>query len=140
MASQTPNTPLLRRMFNGAPLLVRLLASPECTREMPIRDVDPNVSGPSGKTPLYYDMHHSTTALAELLLAHGAKVEPALCFVTVDRHRTAGKLTTKSLLDKGLDPNITSESWGTPLQLAVFAGNPSIVKLTLDAGGDSAVQ
>lgn len=78
--------------------------------------------------------------MAELLLAHGAKLDPALLFITVDRHRSAGELMTKFLLDKGLDPNTTSERWGTLLHLAVSGGNPRIVKLLLDAGADSTVQ
>lgn len=76
------------------------------------------------------------TSLAELLLAYGAKLDPDLLFVTAAPRRQYGELMAKFLLDKGLDPNPISAEWGTPLHLAVYASNPNIVKLLLDASAD----
>lgn len=73
---------------------------------------------------------------AELLLEYGAKLESDFLFITAAPRRTYGLLMTKFLLDRGADPNVTSQEWGTPLHLAVYAKNPNIVKLLLDAGAD----
>jgi ankyrin repeat protein len=43
---------------------------------------------------------------------------------------------TSLLLRKGLDPNIESAEWGTPLHCAVRTGKPDTVKALLDTGAN----
>jgi ankyrin repeat protein len=126
------------RLSNGEPLL-GALADPACARELLSRGADPNVCDPDGKTPLFRAIQSSkteNTSLLELLLEHGAKLEPDLLFAAVAPRVRHQELMTKFLLAKGLDPNTTNAEWGTPLHLAVYAVRPNIVKLLLDAGAD----
>lgn len=76
------------------------------------------------------------TTLLELYLAYGANLEPNLLFLAVDVRVPHGDLKTKFLLDRGLDPNITSPEWGTPLHRAIYATQTKAVKVLLDAGAD----
>ncbi|CZT07635.1 uncharacterized protein RAG0_13019 [Rhynchosporium agropyri] len=75
-----------------------------------------------GKNPLERTMGDRPAApvLAELLLAHGARLEPELLFLPLVGRKSSGTVMTKFLLDRGLDPNTISETWGTPLHLAVY--------------------
>jgi ankyrin repeat protein len=111
-----------------------------CTSEMLSRGANPDVSGPRTKSPLCRAMINGNEPLAELLLAHGAKLEPDLLFVTTGPRRLHGERMTKFLLDHGVNPNTTSAEWGTPLHLAVSAKKPNIIKLLLDAGADRSMQ
>ncbi|XMA17506.1 hypothetical protein WAI453_010297 [Rhynchosporium graminicola] len=74
------------------------------------------------KNPLERTMGDRPAApvLAELLLAHGARLEPELLFLPLVGRKSSGTVMTKFLLDRGLDPNTISETWGTPLHLAVY--------------------
>ena len=54
---------------------------------------------------------------AELLLEYGAKLESDLLFIAAAPRMIYGELITKFLLDRGADPNVTSQEWGTPLHL-----------------------
>lgn len=74
---------------------------------------------------------------AELLLEYGVKLESDFLFITAAPRRTHGELMTKFLLDRDANPNVTSQEWGTPLHLAVYAKKLNIVKLLLHAGTDS---
>ncbi|ESZ90868.1 hypothetical protein SBOR_8737 [Sclerotinia borealis F-4128] len=126
------------RLSSGEPLL-SYLVEPACARELLSRGADPNLCGPSGKSPLFraiISSEEENTALFELLLEYGAKLEPELLFAAVAPRVRHQELKTKFLLAEGLDPNMTNAEWGTPLHLAVYAAKPNIVKLLLEAGTD----
>ncbi|KAH7346869.1 hypothetical protein BKA65DRAFT_595302 [Rhexocercosporidium sp. MPI-PUGE-AT-0058] len=123
----------------GEPVLGFIL-DPSCAREFLTRGTDPNASGPSKTTALYRALDVGEVELAELLVTHGATLEPDLLWATVGLHKRHGELTTKFLLDKSLDPNqVVSEKWGNPLHLAALAAEPKIVKLLLDGGADRTI-
>lgn len=128
------------RLSDGEPLLG--LLNPACARVLLSRGADPNLCGPAGRSPLYYAIQSSKEEsvlieLLDLLLEHGAKLEPGLLFAAVTPRIRHQELVTRYLLDKGLDPSTTTNSeWGTPLHLAVYAAKPNLVKLLMDAGAD----
>ncbi|KAB8238029.1 ankyrin repeat domain-containing protein [Aspergillus alliaceus] len=103
---------------NGIPILVQM-SNPACARELISRGPDPN-----------------HTSLIELLLAHGAKLEPDLLFKAVAPRVPQGEFMTRYILARGLDPNTTSVKWRDPLHRAIHSARPNIVKLLLDAGAD----
>jgi ankyrin repeat protein len=130
------------RLSNGEPLL-GLLVDPACARALLSRGADPNICGPAGYSPLFYAIQSSKEEskplleLLELLLEHGAKLEPDLLFAAVTPRVRHHELMTRFLLAKGLDPSTTiNAEWGTPLHLAVYAAKPNLVKLLMDAGAD----
>lgn len=75
-------------------------------------------------------------SLLELYIVYGANLESDLLFFAAAPRMPQGELLTRFLLGKGLDPNVTSEVWGSPLHRAVYAAKPNIVKLLLGAGAD----
>ncbi|RMJ20767.1 hypothetical protein PHISP_08363 [Aspergillus sp. HF37] len=126
------------RFSSGEPLLPFLI-NPACARELLSRGADPNLCGPKGTPPLgraIVSTREGDLSLLELYLAYGAMLEPRLLFYAVAPRVHQGELMTRFLLGKGLDPNVTSEEWGTPLHRAAYAAKPDIVKLLLDAGAD----
>ncbi|CZT43400.1 uncharacterized protein RSE6_03432 [Rhynchosporium secalis] len=102
--------------------LIGCFPDPACARELLTAGADPDVSGSFRKNPLERTMGDRPAApvLAELLLAHGARLEPELLFLPLVGRKSSGTVMTKFLLDRGLDPNTISEIWGTPLHLAVY--------------------
>ncbi|KAF5855562.1 hypothetical protein ETB97_008986 [Aspergillus alliaceus] len=123
---------------NGEPLL-RFMKNTACARELLSRGADPNRCGPKGVTPLASALGSACeedTYLFELLLAHGAKLEPDLFFYAIRPRVPRGEFKTRFLLAKDLDPNTTSAEWCTPLHRAVYLAKDGIVKLLLDAGAD----
>jgi hypothetical protein len=78
-------------------------------------------------------------SLIELYLEYGARLSSDLLFYAAAPRVPQGEFMTNYLLSKGLDPNVTSEEWGTPLHCAARAARPAIVKLLLDAGADATV-
>ncbi|KGO55752.1 hypothetical protein PEX2_005120 [Penicillium expansum] len=123
---------------NGEPLLC-LLSTPESAREFLLRGADPNRCSPRGASPLMRAISSTCEedpSLFELLLAHGAKLEPHLLFKAIAPRLRQGEFMTKYLLAKGLDINMTHEIWGSPLHRAITYSKLSIIKLLVDAGAD----
>ncbi|KAF4232233.1 hypothetical protein CNMCM6805_010069 [Aspergillus fumigatiaffinis] len=130
------------RCSNGEPVL-SLLNNPACACELLLRGADPNLTNLRGITPLVraiVSTYEADTSLPELLLAHGAKLESDLLFTALGPRVRQGELMTRFLLAKGLDPNMTSVEWGTPLHRAVYSYKPNLVKLLLEAGADPTAQ
>jgi ankyrin repeat protein len=133
------------RQSDGEPLLGPLI-DPACAHVLLSRGVDPNICGPAGISALSFAVRSSKDSellleLLDLLLAHGAKLEPDLLFDAVTPRVRHQELMTRFLLAKGLDPTTTiNAEWGTPLHLAVYAGKPNLVKLLMDAGADPTIK
>lgn len=117
----------------------RMFHNPLSAREMLSRGADPNLCGPRGLSPFaraIVSIKEEETSLLELYLEYGARLESELLFFAAAPRVTHGDIKTRFLLDKGLDPNVTSAEWGSPLHRAVYHAKPKIVKLLLDAGAD----
>jgi ankyrin repeat protein len=118
---------------------------PACIREFLLRGADPNISAPNGETLLRTALRQGGEEdewkpAVELLLEHGAKLEPEMLFVAPLRASKLPELRTKFLLDKGLDPNYISAEYGTPLHQAVESARGAVVKLLLDTGADPTIR
>jgi hypothetical protein len=83
------------------------------------------------------DLREPDTALLELYLAHGVKLEPDLLFYAVAPRVPQSEVMARFLLGRGVDPNGPFSGaggrgvdyWGAPLHCAVWRGrvNPDVV-------------
>ncbi|KAH8655273.1 ankyrin repeat-containing domain protein [Xylariales sp. PMI_506] len=116
------------------------MTTPACAVELLSRGADPNLVGPNGyspiKTAIGSNFVEQRLDLVNLLLEYGAVLDSKLLFVPAGARVPDAELMMAFLLGKGLDPNVTSEEWGTPLHSAVRCCKPNIVKALLDAGAD----
>ncbi|KAH8672104.1 ankyrin repeat-containing domain protein [Tricladium varicosporioides] len=92
-------------------------------------------------TPLQFAVYHGLENVAQLLLEHGATINPSpptgsygnpLQASVQDR----GSAVIKYLLEKGANVNAVGGEFGTALQAAAEESSDSIVKLLLDNGAD----
>ncbi|RAL02335.1 ankyrin [Aspergillus ibericus CBS 121593] len=121
----------------GEPLL-RFYYAP-CARELLERGVDPNRCGPKKIAPLTSALNKAFTddgAVFNLLVEYGAKIDSSLFFNAIEWSRSNTEFKVKFLLAKGLDPNTTSETWGTPLHCAIRFTLVGVVRILLGAGAD----
>lgn len=120
-----------------------MFLNPASARELLLAGADPNLCGPKGIPPLaraLISIHDEDLTLLNVYIEHGATVSDSLLFSAMaPRVRQAELKTRFLLLEKGLNPNVTSEDWGTPLHLAIASGKPNQVKLLLDSGADRTV-
>ena len=112
----------------------------DCARELLSRGgADPNLLTPWGDSPLRAAIHtvdNHIIEYLELLIEYGARLDPQLLFAPLSPRSRHGEVVTRFLLDRGIDPNITSIEWGTPLHHAIRSAKPVFVKMLLDAGAD----
>ncbi|KAJ5152932.1 uncharacterized protein N7482_009410 [Penicillium canariense] len=127
---------------NGEPILA-FMQDPECAREFLSRGADPNRVGPQG-TPVLLTaiacLREDDTTLLELFLEYGARLKPEHLFEALGRRDTDSQFKTSYLLGKGLDPNASHTTWGTPLHCAIRNNHTSAIKVLLDAGADPTVR
>ncbi|KAH8431509.1 ankyrin repeat domain-containing protein [Aspergillus melleus] len=121
----------------GEPLLRFVDAA--CAREFLERGVDPNRCGPKKIPPLasaVESAYEDGGALFDLLVEYGAKIEGSLFFYAINRSLSNTAFKTRFLLSRGLNPNVTSAEWGTPLHCAVHFAMQDVIQVLLDAGAD----
>ncbi|KAL4907228.1 ankyrin repeat-containing domain protein [Aspergillus multicolor] len=135
-------TPTPVRHLDGEPNLPMFL-DPECAALLLEAGADPNRCGPRGIPSLgraIVSARSPDTALLELYIAHGAKLEPNLLFYAVRPRVQQSEAMTRFLLNRGLDPNAASDNeWGTPLHCAAANGKVNLVRMLLEAGADPTV-
>ncbi|KAJ6131206.1 hypothetical protein N7523_001666 [Penicillium sp. IBT 18751x] len=117
----------------------------QCVRMILEAGADPNLVV-DGKTPLHKacsnNQCQSTFEIADLLLKHGAHVNPpqdcARLTPLQSAVRTGHFELVRLLLDNGADPNLfTTAKIGTALQIACsWSSNAVIVELLINAGAD----
>ncbi|KAJ5855761.1 uncharacterized protein N7529_009705 [Penicillium soppii] len=117
----------------------------ECAKMILEAGADPNLVA-DGKTPLHnacsYLRSHSAFDIADLLLQHGARVNPPQDCARLTplqlAVRTGNPELVRLLLDKGADPNLfTTSKIGTALQIAcTMSKSAVIVELLINAGAD----
>ncbi|KAK1141815.1 hypothetical protein N8T08_008480 [Aspergillus melleus] len=121
----------------GEPILRFVDAT--CAREFLEGGVDPNLCGPKKISPLASAIskaYEDGGALFDVLVEYGAKKDSGLFFYAIPRSRSNTAFKTKFLLSRGLDPNVTSAEWGTPLHCAVHFAMEDVIQILLDAGAD----
>jgi ankyrin repeat protein len=93
-------------------------------------------------TPIAEAATLSDPSSLQILLAHGAKMDPDAIFyaIGVTRGSTPGTATMKVLIEHGADVNCLSEHWGSPLYYAVRRNRKEKLKLLLEHGADPNVK
>ncbi|KAE8157568.1 ankyrin repeat-containing domain protein [Aspergillus tamarii] len=129
------------RLSSGEPLLP-MLKNPASVRELLSAGADPNLCGPRKIPPLgraIIAINEEDLSLLDVYIEYGATLSADLLFYGMRPRVRQAELKTQFLLNKGLDPNVTDDEWGTPLHLAICCSRINVVKLLLDAGADPTV-
>jgi ankyrin repeat protein len=90
-------------------------------------------------TPLDYAVLMNRFEVVEILLAHGALLDP-VSKGNAALHRAAGAGATriaKLLIAQGVDENTRDESGSTPIQEAAARGETAMVEMLIDKGADA---
>jgi ankyrin repeat protein len=94
-------------------------------------------------TPLSDAARLSDPTALEILLSHGANMDPDALFSAISGYRGVspnGTATMEVLIAHGADVNYVSETFGTPLYHAVRHLKESKIKLLLQHGADPGVK
>ncbi len=100
-----------------------------------------NVNGRSlatQRTPLHYATEGDHTAVADLLVEHGAEVDALDAYGETPLHyavREGSVATVELLISRGADVNARNGSGSTPLTFAVNQGHQKIVEILRDRQG-----
>ena len=118
--------------------------SSELVKRLLQEGADPNVKGGSNSYPLHSAAYRGNNQMVELLLAFGADTNSEGEQFKSPLHATFSQATplpsiAQGLLDKGADPNVVSETTGTPLQMAVQNGQQELALLLLTNGANCSV-
>jgi ankyrin repeat protein len=88
-------------------------------------------------TPLAQASTRSDPTAVQILLSHGAEIDPEAIFYAIGiRFQRNGTATMEALIDQGANVNYVSKRWYTPLHHAVYRGNLEKVRLLLERGAD----
>lgn len=107
-----------------------------CVKWLLEHGADPNVRGKRGITPLATAALYPSTAILELLLSHGAELDPQALYKAICPRGRGGMPIMRFLIDRGIDVNSPSKPWPSPLHYAVYVGDKERVQLLLDKGAD----
>jgi ankyrin repeat protein len=89
-------------------------------------------------TPLAAAVELSSPSSVELLLSHGAEVDPLAIFSAIGGHTwERGTATLEALIRHGANVNYEAERWGTPLFHAVHWAKEDRLKVLLKHGADT---
>lgn len=111
-----------------------------CVRWLLEHGADPNVPGEGGVTPLATAALRPSIAVLELLLAHGAELDPEALYKAMSLRGQGGVPVMRFLLDRGVDVNAPSPHSGTPLHHAVRLSHKERVQVLLDHGADPTIK
>ncbi|KAL2070256.1 hypothetical protein VTL71DRAFT_13282 [Oculimacula yallundae] len=73
---------------------------------------DPNIRNNKGVSPLVTACLQSSTKILELLVSHGAKLEPSALFTAMSPRGGGGLPIMTFLVDHGVDVNAKQKLWG----------------------------
>ncbi|KAH3995362.1 hypothetical protein HBI70_178240 [Parastagonospora nodorum] len=92
-------------------------------------------------TPLDYASKLSDPTSVNILLSHGANLDPDAIYHAIGiRYQKNGTATLKALIDHGADVNYNSKRWSTPLFHTVRIGSPEKLRLLLERGADPEIK
>lgn len=105
---------------------------------------DPNLRGPVYCSVLATAALHSSTSVLELLISHGAQLDPQALFHAMSPRGDGGIPVMKYLIDRGIDINAIGHmkelGEGNPLHYAVRIKSKEKVALLLESGADKTVR
>jgi uncharacterized protein len=117
--------------------VLRLVTTSEnCVQWFLEHGADPNITDDHGFTAFQTAGLQPSTAVFDLLLAHGAQPDVRALYEAIDRDGNGGVPIMTYLLDHGIDINISSSQWASPLHCAVVRGTKAGVQLLLDRGAN----
>jgi len=112
------------------PLVTDALEHPDTLRAVLDLGLDPNQVGASGRTPLMVAARLDLVEAANILLAHGARLDTGAKDAVAQTDSTGDPLCMSGDKAAGDTPGRTALSY------AVELGSPAIVRLLLDHGAD----
>lgn len=108
-----------------------------CVRWCLEHGADPNLENDQGVTPLATAALEPSIAPLELLITHGARLDPEALYSALNRRGNGGIAVMTYLIDQGIDINAPIQGWESPLHYAVWhSGPPDRVQLLIDKGAD----
>ena len=107
-----------------------------CVRWFLEHGADPNRRGSRNATPLASAALYPSTTVLELLLSHGAELDPEALLSAIDRRGQGRVPAMRVLIDHGMDVNTPGKAHGSPLHYAVYVAGVDQTRFLLDKGAD----
>lgn len=111
-----------------------------CVRWFLEHGADPNQSNDKGVTPLATAALNPSITTIELLISHGAKLDPKALLSAINRRGRGGPPVMRCLIDHGIDINAPLRPHGSALHFAVYVSGIEETKLLLEKGADPSIR
>jgi ankyrin repeat protein len=93
-----------------------------------------------GFTPLASAANFHSITTIELLISHGAKLDPKALSSAMSHRGKGGLPVMRCLIDHGIDVNASLRPHGSPLHYAVYIAGPKQTRLLLNNGADRSIK
>ncbi|KAH8690660.1 ankyrin repeat-containing domain protein [Talaromyces proteolyticus] len=124
----------------GDPALRLVVDDEICVRWFLEHGADPNQQNDKGMTPLATAALRPSINILELLIIHGAKLDPQALLNAISRRGNGGVPVMRYLIDQGIDINAPSRQYCSPLHYAVSVAGVDRVQILLDKGADRSIR
>ncbi|PVH86239.1 ankyrin [Cadophora sp. DSE1049] len=115
----------------GQPALRLSIGSETSVKWLLEHGADPNITGGKYPSPLVTAALESLSPVFDILISHGAKLDPQALFLAMSPRGKGGIPVMEYLIDHGIDINAVRPDLGTPLHYAVTLGSKAREKLEL---------
>ena len=107
-----------------------------CVRWFLEHGADPNRRGARNATVLASAALFPSTTVLELLLSHGAELDPEALLSAMSHRGQGGVPAMRVLIAHGMDVNTPSRAHGSPLHYAVYIAGVDRTRFLLEKGAD----
>lgn len=107
----------------------------EIARILLAHGAKPQQRNASGDTALVFAINERETTMIDLLLEHGADINGGEKTPLMHAVSFGNAQIVRLLLEKGAKPNVTSDYWGSALDVAIDQNQPEIAQILRKSGG-----